>query len=126
MPKLDLKKEFKYLYAPSAKEVVLVDVAEMGYLMVDGVGDPNTSQEYMDSIEVLYSISYTLKFMLKKSAAVLDYGVMPLEGPTIERIHAFIDEHGYKRRGKHHEIYLSDPRRTAPEKLKTVIRQPVE
>ncbi|HCG98905.1 MAG: hypothetical protein A2074_00980 [Candidatus Aquicultor primus] len=203
MQKIDLKKEFKYLYAPSAKEIVLVEVPEMAYLMVDGKGDPNTSQEYMDSIEALYSIAYTLKFMLKKSDAALDYGVMPLEGlwwvddmrefsvenkdawkwtsmivqpdfvtnehfeqartevrkkkelasidkvrferdheglsaqtmyigpyadegPTIERIHAFIDGLGRKRRGKHHEIYLSDPRRTAPEKLKTVIRQPVE
>jgi hypothetical protein len=48
------------------------------------------------------------------------------EKPTIEMLHAFAKEKGYTLRGKHHEIYLSDPRRTAPEKLKTVIRQPVE
>jgi hypothetical protein len=47
------------------------------------------------------------------------------EGPTIARMHAFIEAEGYIRNGKHHEIYLGDPRRTAPEKLKTVIRQPV-
>jgi hypothetical protein len=47
------------------------------------------------------------------------------EGPTIARMHDFIEEEGYERAGKHHEIYLSDARRTAPEKLKTVIRQPV-
>jgi hypothetical protein len=41
------------------------------------------------------------------------------------RLHAFIAEHGYERTGKHHEIYLSDPRRAAPEKLKTIVRQPV-
>lgn len=203
MPKLDLKKEFKQLYAPSLKEVVLVDVPEMTYLSVDGKGDPNTSQEYIDAIEALYSVAYTLKFMLKNNDAALDFAVMPLEGlwwvddmrqfseadkgawkwtamiaqpdfvskehfeqartevrkkkelasidivrleryheglsaqimyigpyadegPTIERIHAFIEEQGRERRGKHHEIYLSDPRRTAAEKLKTVIRQPVE
>jgi hypothetical protein len=40
-------------------------------------------------------------------------------------MHAFAEAEGYALRGKHHEIYLSDPRRTAPEKLKTVIRQPV-
>ncbi len=48
------------------------------------------------------------------------------EGPTIQRLHDFIDESGHQLRGKHHEIYLSDPRRTAPEKLKTVIRQPMQ
>ncbi|HPC77589.1 MAG TPA: GyrI-like domain-containing protein, partial [bacterium] len=47
-------------------------------------------------------------------------------GPTIEKLHNFIKENGYELRGKHHEIYLSDPRRSAPEKLKTVIRQPVK
>lgn len=47
------------------------------------------------------------------------------EGPTIARMHAFIEDEGYRLNGKHHEIYLGDPRRTAPEKLKTVIRQPI-
>ncbi|MGC9397496.1 MAG: GyrI-like domain-containing protein [Anaerolineae bacterium] len=48
------------------------------------------------------------------------------EAPTIAGLHAFAEEQGYVLAGKHHEIYLSDPRRTAPEKLKTVIRQPVK
>jgi hypothetical protein len=48
------------------------------------------------------------------------------EAPTIARLHAFIEGQGYGRSGKHHEIYLGDPRRTAPERLKTIIRQPVE
>lgn len=47
------------------------------------------------------------------------------EGPTISQMHAFIKDVGYELAGKHHEVYLGDPRRTAPEKLKTVIRQPV-
>jgi hypothetical protein len=47
------------------------------------------------------------------------------EGPAIRQLHDFIDAQGYALAGKHHEIYMSDPRRTAPEKLKTVIRQPV-
>lgn len=47
------------------------------------------------------------------------------EGPTISQMHAFIKDVGYEIVGKHHELYLGDPRRTAPEKLKTVIRQPV-
>ena len=48
------------------------------------------------------------------------------EGPTIEKLHAFIEEQGHRLRDKHHEIYLSDPRRASPEKLRTVLRQPVE
>jgi len=47
------------------------------------------------------------------------------EGPTVEKVHTFIDDSGCKRTGKHHEIYLSDIRRAAPEKLRTIIRQPM-
>jgi hypothetical protein len=209
MKKIDFKKELKHLYAPSKKDVVAVEVPKMDYLMIDGKGDPNTSQEYRDAIEALFSVSYDIKFSIKKGPTNLDidYGVMPLEGlwwvddmskfsiddksdwkwtamimqpaneefriskdrvdasiekvkrkkdlpalpkirfewyeegkaaqimhigpfsdegPTVKRIHDYIEEKGYKRRGKHHEIYLSDFRRTSPEKLKTVIRQPYE
>jgi len=202
MLKVDYKKELKDLYRPSAKKVVQVDVPEMNFLMIDGVGDPNTAQEYKDAVEALYAVSYALKFMVKRGETAVDYGVMPLEGlwwmddmsqfsveakdmwkwtmmimqpkcvtqdlleqalaqvakkknppalpkmrfesyheglgaqimhigpyaaeaPTIEKIHQFIAENGYQLCGKHHEIYLSDPRRAAPEKLKTVIRQPM-
>ncbi len=201
MEKLDLKKSLKFLYQPSAKEVVQVDVPPMKYLMIDGQGDPNTSPEYAQAIEALFSVSYTVKFMVKKGALAIDYGVMPLEGlwwaddmsvftsndkarwqwtmmimqpdfvpdelileaiqvarnkdlpaleqlrlerftegrcaqilhigsfseegPTIARVHQFIDERS-ARRGKHHEIYLSDIRRAAPEKWRTVIRHPME
>lgn len=202
MKKLDLKKELKSLYQPPAKEVVQVDVPAMNCLMVDGKGDPNTAPEFAAAIEVLFAVSYTLKFMVKKGPQAIDYGVMPLEalwwaddmssfasgdksqwqwtalivqpsfigealvnaaiaevkrkknpaalsrlrfetfaegtcaqtlhigpfseeGPTIARVHQFIADHGYKLCGKHHEIYLSDIRRAAPEKWKTVIRQPM-
>ncbi len=47
------------------------------------------------------------------------------EGPTTEALHRFEAEQGLALRGKHHEIYLGDPRRSAPEKLRTIIRQPV-
>lgn len=202
MKKIDLKKELKHLYNPSAKEIAVVDVPEMNFLMIDGAGDPNTAQELKDAIEALYAVSYTLKFMIKKAKAI-DYVVAPLEGlwwtdkpsqfffkenkdiwkwtvmiiqpayvtkklfnealkqvekkkklpalskirfekfheglsvqilyigpysaevPTIEKIHNFVKEKGYKLAGKHHEIYLSDPRKTAPEKLKTILRQSI-
>ena len=49
------------------------------------------------------------------------------EGPTIARMHdEFIPAEGLRMTGHHHEIYLSDPRRTAPEKQRTLLRQPVE
>jgi hypothetical protein len=199
--KVDLKKELKHLYGPSAKEVSTVDVPPMSFLMIDGQGDPNTSKEYAEALEALYAVSYAIKFKVKRSEGI-DYGVMPLEGlwwaddmrefsvedkgawkwtamimqpedyvtvelfeeakgevekkkdlpalprmrseafreglsaqimhlgpfseegPTIERIHSSIEELGGEPRGKHHEIYLSDFRRTKPERLRTVIRQP--
>jgi hypothetical protein len=77
---IDLKKELKHLYNSSSKEVTEVDVPAMNFLMVDGEGDPNTSQAYVEAIEVLFAVSYTVKFMVKKGELAIDYGVMPLEG----------------------------------------------
>lgn len=202
MKKIDFKKELKHLYKVSPKKAEIVDVPQMKFLMIDGKGDPNTSQEFQDAVEALYSLSYTLKFMVKKGELEIDYGVMPLEGlwwvydisqfsienkeawkwtlmimqpdyvttelfneaveqvkkkkdpvalpkvkfesfsegraaqimhigpfseegPTIEKVHNFIKESGCKLTGKHHEIYLSDIRKAAPEKWKTIIRQPM-
>ena len=59
------------------------------------------------------------------AAQIMHLGPYSAEGPTIERLRDFIKENGYQLRGKHHEIYLTDPQRSAPEKMKTVIRQPV-
>ncbi len=60
------------------------------------------------------------------AAQVLHIGAYSDEKPTIDRLHAFIDAQGYQPTGKHHEIYLGDPRRAAPEKLRTIIRQPMK
>jgi len=201
MKQIDYKKELKHLYDASAKKVEVVDVPQMNFLMIDGKGDPNTSQAFQDAVEALFSVSYTLKFMIKKGKEAIDYGVMPLEGlwwaddmsqfstqnkdnwkwtlmimhpkyvtanlvneaieqvkkkkdltalpkirfeafsegkaaqtmhfgpfpdegPTIEKIHNFIKENGFKFYGKHHEIYLSDIRKGNPANWKTIIRQP--
>jgi hypothetical protein len=59
------------------------------------------------------------------AAQIMHVGPYSEEAPTIERLHAWVEEQGYELRGRHHEIYLGDPRRTAPERLKTVIRHPV-
>jgi hypothetical protein len=57
----------------------------------------------------------------------LHIGSFEDEGPVLERIHTeYIPGHGLQLTKKHHEIYLSDPRKSAPEKLRTILRQPVE
>jgi hypothetical protein len=59
------------------------------------------------------------------AAQIMHLGPYSEEAPTIERLHAFAAAEGYELRGRHHEIYLGDPLRTAPERLKTVLRHPV-
>jgi hypothetical protein len=200
--KVDLRKQLKHLYGASPKKPTIVDIPEMNFLMIDGQGDPNTSQEFQEAVEALYGLSYTLKFMIKGGPQAIDYPVMALEGlwwaddmrdfatgnksswkwtmmimqpewvtpdlvadasgeldrrksppalpkvrfeafheglssqvmyigpysdegPAIIALHEFALESGYELSGKHHEIYIGDPRRAKPEKLKTIIRQPI-
>lgn len=78
MRKVDLKKELDS-YSAKRGELRLVEVPAMQYLMVDGQGDPNTSQEFQDAIEALYPVAYKLKFASKQQLDK-DYVVMPLEG----------------------------------------------
>ncbi|MGH8027728.1 MAG: GyrI-like domain-containing protein [Pseudoxanthomonas sp.] len=80
MQKIDLKRELKHLYQPSAKGVVQVEVPTFQFLMIDGKGDPNLSKQYAEAVEALFSVSYTAKFTVKKGAQGTDYAVMPLEG----------------------------------------------
>ena len=210
---LDLKKDLKALYQPSAKKVEILKVPKLQFAMIDGAiekgSEPGKSPLFAEATQALYSISYTLKFMLKKRKTnAIDYPVMALEGlwwvedgmfditikdnwfytlmilqpevitkdifaegleqvrkkkgdlpaisklrlakfeeglcmqvmhigpyatepATIERMRAFASENGYRDRvgplnGKHHEIYLGDPRKADPAKLKTVLRHPLE
>jgi hypothetical protein len=207
MQKLDLRKELKYLYQPSAKKVDVVDVPRFQFAMLDGKIEPGfapaESPAFQEALMALYGVSFTLKFTSKlRKVDPIDYPVMALEGLwwvedgefdishpegwkwtlmilqpdfvnpamfqdalnqlrkkkgdqpafsrtrlesfreglsmqtmhigpyakepiTIAKMDAFAQENGYRKRGKHHEIYLSDPRRAAPEKLKTVLRYPV-
>lgn len=61
-----------------------------------------------------------------RSVQIMHIGPYSEEGPVLARLHhEYMPEHGLAFNGNHHEIYLGDPRRTAPEKLKTVLRQPV-
>ena len=60
-----------------------------------------------------------------EAARILHVGPYADEAPTIARLHAYIEASGRSLTGKHREIYLGDPRRTAPERLKTILVQPV-
>ncbi|MDR0875151.1 MAG: GyrI-like domain-containing protein [Clostridiales Family XIII bacterium] len=208
---IDFKKTQRELYQPGGKPSVL-EVPEMVFIMVDGQGDPNTSADYQNAVELLYGLSYAIK-MSKKGGTVpegyYDFVVPPLEGlwqvgggngggdfgkwdksgfrwtsmirqpefvtpevfaaakavlarkkpgldlaparletyaeglcaqvlhvgsydeepETINALFDFIAASGFRvdvsETRKHHEIYLGDPRKTAPEKLKTVIRYPI-
>ncbi|MBI5944521.1 MAG: GyrI-like domain-containing protein [Chloroflexi bacterium] len=210
MKVLDLKKQYKYLYQPSAKKIEVVQVPRLQFAMVDGAieknSEPGKSLKFAEGTMALYGLAYTLKFMLKKRKTnAIDYPVMALEGlwwvedgvfditvkdnwfytlmmmqpevitqelfeeargqvrrkkgdsemlsrarlaffeeglcvqtmhigpyatepATIERMKEFMQENGLQDNvgpdGKHHEIYLSDPRRAAPDKMKTVLRHP--
>ena len=212
MKVIDLKKQYKHLYQPSPKKIESVQVPRLQFAMIDGAiekgSEPGRSPSFAEATQALYSISYTLKFMLKKRKTdPIDYPVMALEGlwwvedgmfditvkdnwfytlmilqpevitpevfaegleqvhkkkgdsemlsklslaefeeglcvqtmhigpyatepATIERMRAFAAESGLKDNvgpnGKHHEIYLGDPRKADPAKLKTVLRHPVE
>lgn len=82
MTKIDYKKEYKDLYMPKKKPSI-VDVPEMVFIMVDGRGNPNTSESYKNALEILYGLSFTIK-MSKMSGTqpegYFDYVVPPLEG----------------------------------------------
>ena len=56
---------------------------------------------------------------------MMHLGPYDAEGPALEKMHRFAAESGYELHGNHHEVYLNDPRRVAPEKIKTILRQPV-
>jgi hypothetical protein len=211
MKTIDLKKQFKHLYQPSAKKIETVQVPNLQFAMIDGAIEkgqaPGTSPLFAEATQALYGLSYTLKFMLKKRKTnAIDYPVMALEGlwwvedgffditikdnwfytlmimqpevitkeifeeareqvrkkkgdspllskvnlayfeeglcvqtmhigpyatepATIDRMKEYMAENGLKDNvgpnGKHHEIYMSDPRKAAPDKMKTVLRHPV-
>jgi hypothetical protein len=199
--KIDHKRELKLYYGVTQKQPHILEVPAMNYLMIDGQGDPNTAQSYIDAVSTLYTLSYAIRFAVK-DARNIAYSVMPLEGlwyaddfsvytanaraawqwtsmilqpelvtqdlvaaqvenvrtkkqpaaidkvrfetideglvvqrlyfgayrdegPFIQEMHAYAEDQGYHLHGKHHEIYLNDPRKVAPEKLKTILRQPI-
>lgn len=82
MDKLDYKKQFKELYQPPAKPV-LIEVPEMIFISVSGNGDPNTCSEYKEALEILYGLSYAIKMSKMNGTqpdGYFEYVVPPLEG----------------------------------------------
>jgi hypothetical protein len=77
------------------------------------------------SLPALARVTY-LRWAEGRSAQILHVGPYSAEGPTIVALHDGIAAAGYQPRGRHHEIYLGAPRRAAPERLRTILRQPVE
>jgi len=78
MQTYDLKRERKDLYAPKRRDFEIVEVPGMGFLMIDGHGDPNTSATYREAIEALYMASYAVRAMVKTRCARV-HTVAPLE-----------------------------------------------
>ena len=122
MEKIDYKKELKHLYKPSVKDVEVVEVPQMNFLMIDGEGDSNTSRSFQDAIEQagtkkdsksLPLVTFE-SFADGKASQIIYIGTFSEEGPIVEKVHTFIDDIGCKRTDKHHEIYLSDILRLAP------------
>lgn len=197
----DIKKARKDLYGPKPGDFEIVDVPDLGFLMVEGHGDPNTAAAYRDAVQALYVVSYAVRAVAKttlgkvhtvapleglwsaddpevfrtrdkgawdwtmmtaqpdwvtpevvhaalaaaerkrppalgllrydryaegRSVQTLHVGSYDDEGPTLARLHdEFLPAHGLTPTGRHHEVYLSDARKTEPARLKTILRQPV-
>ena len=91
MEKVDFRRERTELYAPAPTDFARVDVPAFDFLMIDGEGDPNTSERYGQALEALYALSYAAKFASKKTLE-RDYVVAPLEGLwRSDRMESFVD-----------------------------------
>ena len=83
-----------------------------------------TEVEKKKKLPALWAMSFK-SFHEGSSAQIMHVGPYAEEQPTTARLRGEIDDRGYQSAGKHHEIYLSDPRKSAPDKSKTILRQPV-
>ncbi|WP_347401166.1 GyrI-like domain-containing protein [Microbacterium esteraromaticum] len=119
MTKVDFKKKLdRYRSAPG--EFRVLEVPATRYLMIDGEGDPKKAPPARLDEDRLETLTEGL------CVHTLHVGAFDDEGPLLARMHdEFVPGAGLRMTGRHHEIYLSDPRRTAPERLRTLLRQPV-
>ena len=87
--------------------------AALGELLRKGIRNPAHDRLRLDTLEE------------GRAAQLLYVGPYDAMESSVAQLRAFVAAEGYRPAGRHHDIYLSDPRRTAPEKLKTILRQPV-
>jgi hypothetical protein len=91
--------------------------------------DENAVEEARETVRHKKKLDADVRFETLaegRCAQALHVGSYDDEGPLLARLHSeFLAAHGLKPTGRHHEVYLGDPRRTEPAKLKTVLRQPV-
>jgi hypothetical protein len=92
---------------------------------------PEMFQQGLDQLRKKHDSVAVSKLRLERfheglCVQVMHIGPYSAEPPTIERMHSYAAESGYRLRGRHHEIYMGDPRRAKPENLKTILRHPVE
>lgn len=101
-------------------------VVQPDWITEDLVGEAlETARRKKKDLTALERVRFE-EFTEGLSVQVLHLGSYDDEAPTIARMHgAFLPTHGLAPRGRHHEIYLSDPRRTEPSRLRTILRQPV-
>jgi hypothetical protein len=85
-------------------------------------------KEFITNVRKIRNADLTDFISLNEGSCVqiMHYGPYSEEDKTIDKIEEYILSHGFKKNGLHHEIYLSDPNKTAPEKMKTILRQPVK
>ena len=84
-----------------------------------------TDAKAKKDIPSLHAVRYE-RWTEGPSAQIMHVGPYATEGSSITALHTAIAEHGSRPRGRHHEIYLGDPRTAAPDKLRTILRQPIE
>ena len=116
-------------------DVILADdQAAARWTLLIALPDEATDDEVADQLErgrgrlgaEIASMLRVERFEEGVVAQLLHVGPYEDERPSIDRLHDGLDELGYRARGRHHELYLGDPRRSAPERLRTILRQPVE
>jgi hypothetical protein len=109
------KREWKWTLMIPVPSVVSEAVLKKARAQVEEKRGPNPALGRVRKVVVREGLA----------AQILHIGPYAEERPTIEKLHAFIREKGLVAAGAHHEIYLSDPNRAKPEKMKTIVRQPV-
>lgn len=143
--KFDFTSAFPQLYAPKNREFALITVPSLTFLAIDGTGDPDGTEfpEWMiggdtdsalgDAVVTTQSKGNTRATDVTERTLVegesfqaLHIGPYAAEASLLAQLHDIVmpDAH-VTFNGPHHEIYLSDPRRSAPDKLRTILRQPV-